>query len=147
MREVPNTLRPLFGRGHNPELFRFVRLMRRRALHEIRRHDRRREVYGRGGERMNTLADFKRALATEGVQVETLALARGVKGGPLKVGMIRTVVKINTVGVYLSYEGGPACGSWLEFDKAGDWLFEGDTATNTLYGYAYRVLMPSEVSA
>ena len=96
---------------------------------------------------MNTLADFKRALATEGVQVETLALARGVKGGPLKVGMIRTVVKINTVGVYLSYEGGPACGSWLEFDKAGDWLFEGDTATNTLYGYAYRVLMPSEVSA
>ena len=87
---------------------------------------------------MKTNADFKKAL-TVGTKVQTLALANGVKGGRLNVGDIRTIIKANTVGVYLATEGGSVSGSFLGFDKAGDWKFDGDIATNTKVGYSYKV--------
>ena len=88
---------------------------------------------------MKTLIDFKKAL-TVGTKVETLALATGVKGGRLNVGDVRTIIKTNTVGVYLATEGGGVSGSFLGFDKAGDWKFEGNVATNTKFGYSYKVI-------
>ena len=88
---------------------------------------------------MKTHADFKKAL-TVGTKVQTLALATGVKGGRLNVGDIRTIIKANTVGVYLATEGGSTRGSFLGFDKAGDWKFEGNVATNTKFGYSYKVI-------
>jgi hypothetical protein len=99
---------------------------------------------------MNTLADFKRALQTEGVKLETLALAYGftnspasIQEGRLRVGMVRYVNKCDTTGVYLKEnEGDQGRGSFLGYDKAGDWVFTEDTATNTKWGYAYRILMP-----
>lgn len=88
---------------------------------------------------MKTLTDFKKAL-TVGAQLETLALATGVKGGRLNVGDVRTIVEANTVGVYLATEGGSVRGSFLGFDKAGDWKFDGNVATNTKFGYSYKVI-------
>lgn len=88
---------------------------------------------------MKTLADFKKAL-TVGTKVETLALSTLVKGGRLNVGDVRTIIKANTVGVYLATEGGGVSGSFLGFDKAGDWKFEGNVATNTKFGYSYKVI-------
>ena len=93
---------------------------------------------------MKTLADFKRALQTEGVRLETLALATGVKGGRINVGDIRPVIESNTVGVYLKTEGGSTRGSFLEYGKADEWRFEGNTASNTKYGYAYRVIFNTQ---
>lgn len=87
---------------------------------------------------MKTHADFKKAL-TVGTKVQTLALATGVKGGRLNVGDIRTIIKANTVGVYLATEGGGVSGSFLGFDKASDWKFDGDIATNTKFGYSYKI--------
>jgi hypothetical protein len=86
------------------------------------------------------LADFKRLLQTEGVYLETLALATGVKGGRINVGDIRPVIEANTVGVYLKTEGASERGSFLEYGKASEWYFNGNTATNRKYGYAYRVI-------
>ena len=91
-------------------------------------------------------AEFKRLLSTPGVQLETLALAAGVKGGRLYVGQVRPVVEANTTGVYLATPGGSVRGSFLGFDKASDWQFQADTATHEC-GLSYRVLMPNEVNA
>jgi hypothetical protein len=88
---------------------------------------------------MKTLSDFKKAL-TVGTKVETLGLATGVKGGRLNVGDVRTIIKANTVGVYLATEGSGPSGSFLGFDKASDWHFEGDVATNKVFGYSYKVI-------
>lgn len=88
---------------------------------------------------MKTLADFKKAL-TVGTKLETLALANFVKGGRLNVGDVRTIIKANTVGVYLATEGSGVSGSFLGFDKAGDWKFEGNVATSTKFGYSYKVI-------
>jgi hypothetical protein len=93
---------------------------------------------------VQTLADFKRALQTEGTRLETLALATAVKGGRLNVGDIRPVIEANTVGVYLKTEGGSIRGSFLEYGKAGEWQFEEDIARNIKYGYAYRVISQTE---
>ena len=97
-----------------------------------------------------THADFKRALKTEGVRLETLALAYGFSNSPasmqegrLWVGMIRFVHKADTTGVYLKQTADePGRGSFLGYDKASDWVFTGDIATNKVYRYSYRVLMP-----
>lgn len=95
---------------------------------------------------MKSLADFKRVLQTEGVKLETLALATGVKGGRLNVGDIRPVIEVNSVGVYLATEGGSVRGSFLGYDKASDWTFTEDTATHSM-GMSYRVLLPVKVGA
>ena len=87
---------------------------------------------------MKTHADFKKAL-TVGTKVQTLALAYGVAGGRLNVGDVRTIIKANTVGVYLATEGGGVSGSFLGFDKAGDWVYDGNIATNTHFGYSYKI--------
>ena len=92
---------------------------------------------------MKTLADFKRALQTEGVKVETLALSNLTKAGRLRVGMIRFVNKYDTTGVYLKENAeDEGRGSFLDYGKASEWQFEGDTARNLVYGYAYRVILP-----
>jgi hypothetical protein len=103
---------------------------------------------------MKTHADFKRALQTEGVKVETLALAYGfadspasIKEGRLRVGMVRFVNKYDTTGVYLKEsEDEQGRGSFLGYDKAADWVFTEDTATNTQFGYAYRIILPAKES-
>ena len=95
---------------------------------------------------MKTHADFKRALQTKGVQLETLALANNISGGRLYVGQIRPVSEVNTTGVYLTTEGGSTRGSFLGYDKASDWTFNGDIATNVC-GLSYRVLLPVKVGA
>jgi len=102
---------------------------------------------------MNTHADFKRALQTKGVRVETLALAYGftnspasIQEGRLRVGMVRFVNKYDTTGVYLKEsEDERGNGSFLGYDKAADWVFTQDTATNKQYGYAYRIILPAKV--
>ena len=93
---------------------------------------------------MKTLADFKRALQTEGVKVETLALANGATTSTrLRVGMVRFVNKYDTTGVYLKENAeDEGRGSFLGYDKASDWVFEGDVATNKVVGYSYKILMP-----
>lgn len=97
---------------------------------------------------MRTLADFKRALQTPGVKVETLAIVSGIPGGRLYVGMIRHVHKYDTTGVYLKEnEGDKGNGSFLGYGKAGEWVFTEDTATNTVYGYAYRIILPEKAVA
>ena len=97
---------------------------------------------------MKTHADFKRALQTPGVKLETLAIVSGIPGGRLRVGMIRYVNKYDTTGVYLKEnEGDQGRGSFLSYDKAADWVFTQDTATNTIYGYAYRIILPVKAVA
>lgn len=90
---------------------------------------------------MKNLAEFKKLLQTEGVQVETVALANTVKPGRLKVGQVRFVAKFNTVGVYLK-EHVEGVGSFLDYGKASEWVFEGNVARNTKYGYAYKITVP-----
>jgi hypothetical protein len=97
---------------------------------------------------MQTLADFKRALQTEGVKVETLALTHnaitsGVLASRLRVGMVRKVNIYNTLGVYLKEldDNSSDRGSFLEYGKASEWEFEGDVARNNQYGYAYRIIL------
>ena len=99
---------------------------------------------------MKTHAEFKRYLQANGIQLETLALAYGVIDSPstfqegrLRVGMVRFVNKADTTGVYLKEkpeDGGR--GSFLDYGKASEWTFEGFIATNTKYGYSYRVIPP-----
>ena len=92
---------------------------------------------------MKTHAEFKRYLQAEGTKLETLALANYVKGGRLYVGMVRFINKADTTGVYLKEtpeESGR--GSFLEYGKASEWTFDGFIATNTKYGYSYRVIPP-----
>jgi len=92
--------------------------------------------------KLNTLADFKRALQTPGVQLETLALSNGyTQGGLLYVSQVRPVIKADTTGVYLATEGSSNRGSFLGYGKASEWVFTGDVATNAC-GLSYRVLMP-----
>jgi hypothetical protein len=94
---------------------------------------------------MKTHADFKRALQTKGVKLETLAIVSGITGGRLRVGMVRFIHKYDTTGVYLKESADEkGNGSFLGYDKAGDWVFTDDTATNTQFGYAYRVILPVE---
>ena len=91
---------------------------------------------------MKTLADFKRALRSDGVKLETLTLINGATGGRLRVGMVRFVNNHNTVGVYLKEKPeDEGRGSFLEWGKSTDWVFEDDVARNTKYGYSYRVIM------
>jgi hypothetical protein len=92
---------------------------------------------------MKTHADFKRALQTEGVKLETLAIVSGIPAGRLRVGMVRYVNKYDTTGVYLKESADEqGRGSFLGYDKAADWVFTQDTATNTKIGYAYRIILP-----
>ena len=91
---------------------------------------------------MKTLADFKRALRSDGVKLETLTLANGATGGRLRVGMVRFVNNHNTVGVYLKEKPeDDGRGSFLEWGKSTDWVFEDDVARNIKYGYSYRVII------
>jgi hypothetical protein len=91
-------------------------------------------------------AHFKRLLSAQGTQLETLALANEISGGRLQVGQIRKVTKADTTGVYLQLEGVEGRGSFLGFDKASDWTFDGDVATAS-WGGSYRVILNAQVAA
>ena len=91
-------------------------------------------------------ADFKRQLSTKGTRLTTLALATGMKEGRIKIGVTRHIRKADTTGVYLVTDeelGTTTNGSHLAFDKASDWTFEGDIATNKVFGYSYLVILPT----
>ena len=95
---------------------------------------------------IKTHADFKRQLSTKGTRLTTLALANGMVEGRIKIGATRHIRKADTTGVYLVTDeelGKPTNGSYLSFDKASDWSFEGDIATNNKFGYSYRVILPT----
>lgn len=85
-------------------------------------------------------AHFKRILKEGKVKLETLALANHVSGGRLYVGMVRYIKKADTTGVYLAQEGEQGRGSFLAYDKASDWVFNGNIATNTTFGYSYKLI-------
>lgn len=90
---------------------------------------------------MKSHADFKRVLQAEGTRLETLAIVGGGQGtATFYVGQVRSVSKANTTGVYL--EDAEGNGSWLLYDKAGDWHIDGDIATHNL-GMSYKVIAGS----
>jgi len=80
---------------------------------------------------MSTLAELKRAL-TMGASVETLTMLSGAvvpDGHPFRV---REVTKVQTQAVRLGE-------SWLDFGKASEWNFEGDTFKHN-DGRTYRMI-------
>jgi len=92
---------------------------------------------------MKTHAEFKRYLQAEGTQLETLALVNNSSGDRLYVGMVRFINKADTTGVYLKEKPeDKGRGSFLDYGKASEWTFNGFIATNTKYGYSYRVIPP-----
>ena len=87
-------------------------------------------------------ADFKRRLSSKDTRLVTLALCHGKPEGKIKLGATRHVKYFDTTGVYLATPeelDSPTKGSFLGFDKASDWTFEGDIATHVL-GMKYHVL-------
>jgi len=94
-------------------------------------------------------AHFKRLLSAQGTKLETLALANNISGGRLQVGQVRHIRKANTTGVYLVTDeqlDQNTQGSFLGFDKASDWTFDGDVATAS-WGGSYRVILNAQVAA
>jgi len=85
-------------------------------------------------------AHFKRLLQEGRVKVETVTLANHVSGGRLWVGMVRHITKADTTGVYLALEGDDSRGSFLGYEKASDWVFEGNLAKNIKVGYSYKLI-------
>lgn len=90
-------------------------------------------------------AEFKRVLSTKGTRLTTLALAYGMKEGRIKLGATRHIRKADTTGVYLVTDeelNTPTNGSFLGFDKASDWTFNGNIATHTM-GMSYAIVLPT----
>lgn len=85
-------------------------------------------------------AHFRRILQEGKVKLETISLANGMSSGRLSVGMVRSIKKANTTGVYLAAEGDDSRGSFLDYGKASEWEFEGDIAKNIKFGYSYKLL-------
>ena len=82
--------------------------------------------------KISTLAELKRAL-TMGARVETLTMLSGAvvpEGHPFRV---REVTKVQTQAVRLDNK------SWLDFGKASEWNFEGDTFKHN-DGRTYRMI-------
>jgi hypothetical protein len=84
-------------------------------------------------------AHFKNILKQGKVKLEILKLANHTSEGRLHVGLVRSIRKANTTGVYLITEGDESQGSFLDYDKAKDWVFDNDVATNTKFGYSYKL--------
>ena len=95
---------------------------------------------------IKTHAEFKRILSTKGVRLTTLALANGMPEGRIKIGATRHIRKADTTGIYLVSDDEldkPTRGSFLGFDKASDWNFNGYIATHLL-GMSYEIILPGE---
>ena len=84
-------------------------------------------------------AQFKRILQEAKVKLEILVLANHISGGRLYVGLVRSIKKADTTGVYLVSENDDTRGSFLGYDKAKDWVFNGNIATNIKFGYSYKL--------
>ena len=91
-------------------------------------------------------ADFKRVLQGKNVLLETLTLVNNAVGNRLKVGDIRYINIANSVGVYLKFEEDTSNtrGSFLDYGKATEWIFNEDVVANKLYGYSYRLINKEE---
>jgi 2',3'-cyclic-nucleotide 2'-phosphodiesterase (5'-nucleotidase family) len=85
-------------------------------------------------------AHFKRILKEGHVKLETITLAHNMRGGRLRVGMVRSIRKADTTGVYLVEAGDESQGSFLGYDKASDWVFNGNIAKNITIGYSYKLI-------
>ncbi len=95
---------------------------------------------------IKTHAEFKRILSTKGVKLTTLALANNMLEGRIKIGATRHIRKADTTGIYLVTDeelDKPTRGSFLGFDKASDWNFNGYIATHSL-GMSYQIILPGE---
>lgn len=92
-------------------------------------------------------AEFKRILSMKGTKLQTLSLANGVvSSSRMAVGEVRHIRKADTTGVYLVKEeelGANTMGSFLGFDKASDWEFDGDIAKAS-WGGSYLVIRGSK---
>jgi hypothetical protein len=80
---------------------------------------------------INSLAELKRAL-TMGASVETLTMLSGAVVPESHPFRVRQVTKVQTQAVRLGE-------SWLDFDKASSWNFEGDTFKHS-DGRTYRLI-------
>lgn len=80
---------------------------------------------------MKNLADLKRAL-TCGAVVETITMCNGQAVPEGHCLRRREVVKVQAKSVKLG-------DSWLDFEVAGNWTFDGDTFTNR-DGRQYRLV-------
>lgn len=91
-------------------------------------------------------ADFKRVLQGKNVLVKILTLTNNARGNRLKVGDIRYINIANSVGVYLKFEEDTSNtrGSFLDYGKATEWIFNEDVVANKLYGYSYRLINKEE---
>lgn len=80
---------------------------------------------------LKTLADFKRALAVPGVQVQLIENTICPRPKEHPIWNVRSVHKIQSNAVAFNIAGFnvPA---WLEFGKASAWSFEGARAVNDL---------------
>lgn len=83
-------------------------------------------------------AHFKRILQEGKVKLEILKFTN-LSNSRFYVGLVRSIRKADTTGVYLIAEGDESRGSFLAYDKAKDWVFDGDIATSTTYGYSYKL--------
>lgn len=83
-------------------------------------------------------AHFKRILQEGKVKLEILKFTN-LSNSRFYVGLVRSIRKADTTGVYLVAEGDESRGSFLAYDKAKDWVFDGDIATSTTYGYSYKL--------
>ena len=83
-------------------------------------------------------AHFKRILQEGKVKLEILKFTN-LSNSRFYVGLVRSIRKADTTGVYLVAEGDDSRGSFLAYDKAKDWVFDGDMATSTTYGYSYKL--------
>lgn len=92
-------------------------------------------------------ANFKRLLQGKenGVQIgaidlELLQVSNGAASrGRLFVGLIRPIIRFNGTGVWLATHG-TEHGSFMDYGKASEWQFDGDTAHNLESGHTYRLI-------
>jgi hypothetical protein len=80
---------------------------------------------------MKNLADLKRALEL-GATVETITVCNGIAVPDTHPFRIRQVVKVQGKAVKLG-------DSWLDFELAGNWSFDGDVFANR-DGRTYRLV-------
>ena len=82
---------------------------------------------------------FKNILK-EGVgKIDMEVTATPWTNGKIFVGLIRPIQRADSVGVYLTMHDAPR-GSFLDYGKASEWTFDGDTARHT-DGLAYRLIV------
>jgi hypothetical protein len=83
---------------------------------------------------MNTLADFKRYLATPGAKVRLISINGATPRPELAEWRTVATLQTNAVAFVTANKSGK---SWLYFGKASDWRFGGNTVEND--GLIYEI--------